>query len=240
MSYYEKLCEKVSKEYSEFLEEMESVDSDAAKEREEEHIIKEDMVDEINGIMISEDLSKRLYSCTDTLQTLFTYWCDKVDDEPFFETSDFIYNCALSIIPFIKEEKQTAIDNGFVEDWEASFIKNKECALTLSDKLNYSTASCEDVIREMMLLYDNKERIEYVLAANCFDKCNDKRFDERVVRWGQKIFEKLPEFFKEKASCLQDNGNPVLMNKIINTYIGKELTKGREVSKKKDNSISLD
>ena len=38
MSYYEKLCEKVSKEYSEFLEEMESVDSDAAKEREEERI----------------------------------------------------------------------------------------------------------------------------------------------------------------------------------------------------------
>lgn len=85
MSYYEKLCEKVSKEYSEFLEEMESVDSDAAKEREEERIIKEDMVEEIKGIMISEDLSKRLCSCTDTLQTLFSYWCDKADDEPFLK-----------------------------------------------------------------------------------------------------------------------------------------------------------
>ena len=238
MSYYEKLCKKVNKEYSDFLKEMEFADSDVAKEREEESIVKEDMVDGINGIMISEDLSKRLYSCTDTLQTLFSYWCDKVDDEPFFETSDFIYNCALSIIPFVKEEKQTAIDNGFVDDWEASLLKNKECALMFSETLNYHSTSYEDVIREMLLLYD-KERIEYVLAANCFDKGNDEHFDERVVKWGQKIFEKLPEFLKEKASCLQLNKNPVLMNKIINSCMEKELSKSREVSTKKDNSLSL-
>lgn len=239
MSYYEKLCEKVNKEYSDFLKEMESVDSDVAKEREEESVIKEDMVDEINEIMISEDLSKRLYSCTDTLQTLFSYWCDKVADEPFFETSDFIYNCALSIIPFIKEEKQTAIDNGFEDDWQRSLTKNQECALMLSETLHYHNTSCEDAINTMVLLYD-KERIEYVLAANCFNKDNDEHFDKRVVRWGQKIFEELPEFLKEKASCLQENKNPVLMNKIIATYMEKELIKDRVVSKKKDNSLSLD
>lgn len=237
MSYYEKLCEKVSKEYSEFLKEMESVDSDAAKEREEERIIKEDMVEEIKGIMISEDLSKRLCSCTDTLQTLFSYWCDKADDEPFFETSDFIYNCALSIIPFVKDDRQTAIDNGFADEWKKSLNKNNECALMLFDLLDYCNIPCEEIIEELSLLYD-KERIEYVLAANCFDKDNDEHFDKNVVRWGKKIFETLPEFLK--VTYLHDNGNPIRMNELINTYIAKELDISREEPKKKNQILSLE
>ena len=107
----------------------------------------------------------------------------------------------------------------------------------LFDLLDYCNIPCEEIIEELSLLYD-KERIEYVLAANCFDKANDEHFDKNVVRWGKKIFETLPEFLK--VTYLHDNGNPIRMNELINTYITKELDMSREEPKKKNQILSLE
>lgn len=136
MPFYEKLCAKMNGEYSNFLKEIESVDTETAKTREEERIVKKNMVDTVNNVMISEDLSERLYASSNTLQTLFSYWHEHraVNEPILFETTDFIYNCALSLVPFIKEEKQTAIDNGFVDDLEKSLYTNTFLPLTILTK----------------------------------------------------------------------------------------------------------
>ena len=225
-TYFDLLCDKIEKEYNEYIAELKKGSIEDLLYRWYEKVIKDEIVDIFCEEELTEDEAHKLYNQPNSLDYIFNEW---VSNGVGIRARliDCIHDCTDDIVLFITDDHAKAKSEGKETEWFDSLRYNAHCAILLENEISrhydYETShmDAEGVINDMLYVCD-KERLSYLLASQVYKRDYDGRFDNSTKEWANKVMEGIPDWLKDKSRDYIKNAHSGLVNIVVNEFIKRE------------------
>lgn len=225
-TYFDLLCDKIEKEYNDYIAELKNGGVDDLLNRCYEKAIKDEIVDIFCEEELTEDEAHKLYNQPNSLDYIFNEWVSNGVGIRA-RLTDCIHDCTDNIVLFITDDHAKAKSEGKETEWFDSLQYNAHCATLLESEIarHYNGETyhmdAEGVINDMLYVCD-KERLSYLLASQVYKRDYDGRFDNDTKEWANKIMESLPDWLKDKSREYTRSSHSGLVNIVVKTLIKKE------------------
>lgn len=225
-TYFDLLCDKIEKEYNEYITELKKGSIEDLLYRCYEKVIKDEIVDIFCKEEFTEDEAHKLYNQPNSLDYIFNEW---VSNGVGIRTrlTDCIHDCTDNIVLFITDDHAKAKSEGKETEWFDSLRYNAHCAVLLENEISrhydYETShmDAEGVINDMLYVCD-KERLSYLLASQAYKRDYDGRFDNSTKEWANKVMEGIPDWLKDKSRNYIRNAHSGLVNIVVKEFMKRE------------------
>lgn len=225
-TYFDLLCDKIEKEYNEYIAELKKGSIEDLLYRCYEKVIKDEIVDIFCEEELTEDEAHKLYNQPNSLDYIFNEW---VSNGVGIRARliDCIHDCTDDIVLFITDDHAKAKSEGKETEWFDSLRYNAHCAVLLENEISrhydYETShmDAEGVINDMLYVCD-KERLSYLLASQVYKRDYDGRFDNSTKEWANKVMEGVPDWLKDKSRNYIKNAHSGLVNIVVKEFMKRE------------------
>lgn len=226
-TYFDLLCDKIEKEYNEYITELKKGSIEDLLCRCYEKVIKDEIVDIFFEEELTEDEAHKLYNQPNSLDYIFNEWVSNGGVGIRAKLTDCIHNCTDNIVLFITDDHAKAKSEGKETEWFDSLRYNAHCAVLLENEISrhydYETShmDAEGVINDMLYVCD-KERLSYLLASQVYKRDYDGRFDNSTKEWANKVMEGVPDWLKDKSRNYIRNAHSGLVNIVVKEFMKRE------------------
>lgn len=225
-TYFDLLCDKIEKEYNEYITELKKGSIEDLLYRCYEKVIKDEIVDIFCKEEFTEDEAHKLYNQPNSLDYIFNEWVSNGVGIKA-RLTDCIHDCTDNIVLFITDDHAKAKSEGKETEWFDSLRYNAHCAILLENEIirhyDYETShmDAEGVINDMLYVCD-KERLSYLLASQVYKRDYDGRFDNSTKEWANKVMEGIPDWLKDKSRNYIRNAHSGLVNIVVKEFMKRE------------------
>lgn len=224
-TYFNLLCDKIEKEYNDFISELKKGDIDTLLNRCYEKAIKDEIVDIFCEEELTEEEAHKLLNQPNSLDYIFKEWISNGVGIRA-KLTDCIHDCTENIILFMLDDYTKAKNECKEDEWFESLKYTEHCAILLKNEIdhhyNYETyhMDSEGVINDMLYVCD-RERLSYLLASQVY-KREDGRFDKVTKEWANKTMSAFPDWLRNKSREYTNNAHPGLVNIVVRAFIKSE------------------
>lgn len=134
-TYFDLLCDKIEKEYNEYIAELKKGSIEDLLYRCYEKVIKDEIVDIFCEEELTEDEAHKLYNQPNSLDYIFNEW---VSNGVGIRARliDCIHDCTDDIVLFITDDHAKAKSEGKETEWFDSLRYNAHCAILLENEIS--------------------------------------------------------------------------------------------------------